>query len=190
MRIPAGYEYLGQLGVLPKTIQEGLRLYGTVEVPGRGSNPTIIGWAKTLGLNSVYSDDSIPWCGLFAAIVARNAGKTVVKDPLWARNWAKFGTEVATRVSGKLVAKDGRKPSLGDVLVFERGTGGHVGFYAGETATHFIVLGGNQSDKVCMAALDKKRCISVRRPTYINPPASVKPIIRGATSAKAGGSEA
>lgn len=164
---PAGYEWLGRVGALPRVIAEGLRLIGVAEVVGKGSNRTIIGWRDELNAAGVtiagYSDDDIPWCGLFAAIVAHRAGKAVPENPLWARNWAKFGVPQV-------------KPALGDVLVFERpGGGGHVGFYIGQDATAFHVLGGNQGNRVSITRIRKERCIAVRRPQYTNPPASVQP---------------
>ena len=84
------------MGQLPRTISEGLKLLGVAEIAGRGSNRTILAWRDELNAAGVtisgYSDDDIPWCGLFAAIVAHRAGKVVPLKPLWARNWAKFGT--------------------------------------------------------------------------------------------------
>ena len=56
------------------------------------------------------------------------------------------------------------EPTLGAVLVFARKGGGHVGLYAGETATAYRVLGGNQSDAVNYAWIAKSRCIAVRWP--------------------------
>lgn len=166
MNTPPAYAWLSTLGQLPRTIQEAMRLYGTAEVVGKGSNKTIIGWRDELNLAGVkidgYSDDDIPWCGLFAAIVAHRAGKTVVKDPLWARNWANFGTKSPV-------------PSLGDCLVFGREGGGHVGWYVAEDATAYHVLGGNQSNKVCITRVLKSRLLACRRPAYNNMPASVKP---------------
>lgn len=166
MNPPPAYAWLANVGQLPRTIQEAMRLYGTAEVVGKGSNKTIIGWRDELNLAGVkidgYSDDDIPWCGLFAAIVAHRAGKPVVKDPLWARNWAKFG-------------KKSPAPGLGDVLVFGRNGGGHVGFYVAEDASAFHVLGGNQSNKVCVTRIAKNRLLACRRPPYNKQPASVKP---------------
>ncbi len=110
-----------------------------------------------------YSDDDIPWCGLFAAILAFRRLKNpaeVVKEPLWARNWAKYGKHAGTAM-------------LGDVLVFERGSGGHVGFYIAEDATAYHVLGGNQGNSVSIARVAKNRCIAVRRPPYGAVPAAV-----------------
>lgn len=164
---PKGYEWLAGLGQLPRTIVEAMRLHGVAEVVGKGSNRTIIGWRDELNLAGWkilgFSDDDIPWCGLFAAIVAHRAGKLVPENPLWARNWAKFGTAVA-------------KPSLGDVLVFSRpGGGGHVGFYVGEDKTAYHVIGGNQRNRVSIAPIAKGRCIAMRQPDYNMRPASVRP---------------
>jgi uncharacterized protein (TIGR02594 family) len=166
----SNYAWLTEVGTLPKTITEGLKLLGTVETPGVKNNPIIMSWGKELGLEKSYSADSIPWCGLFAAIVTKRAGKDSVKEPLWARNWAKFGDAAGT-------------PSLGDVLVFVRDGGGHVGFYVAEDSTAFHVLGGNQSDKVTITRIAKTRCIASRRPKYNVTPGSVKPYIVAATGA-------
>lgn len=168
MKLPANYEWLGNLGVLPRCIQEGLALHGVKEVVGKGSNATIIEWRDELNQNGCkiagYSDDDIPWCGLFAAIVvfrARGASE-VVKEPLWALNWASYGVKSP-------------RASLGDVLAFKRPSGGHVGFYIGEDASCYHVLGGNQSNQVSITRVQKNRCVAVRRPPYRNQPASVKP---------------
>lgn len=178
MKLPPNYEWLGTLGTLPRCIQEALKLHGTAEVVGKGSNATIIGWRDELNQNGVkiagYSDDDIPWCGLFAAIVvfrARGAAE-VVKDPLWALNWARFGSKSP-------------KAGLGDVLAFQRNGGGHVGFYIAEDATCYHVLGGNQSNRVSITRIEKSRCKAVRRPPYHNQPASVRAYVvnaRGAVS--------
>jgi uncharacterized protein (TIGR02594 family) len=172
MKAPTSYAWLDTVGQLPRTIQEALRLYGIAEVVGKGSNKTIIEWRDELNAAGViisgYGDDDIPWCGLFAAIVAHRAEKPVVKDPLWARNWAKFGVKANTA-------------SLGDCLVFERGSGGHVGWYVSEDAKCYHVFGGNQSNKVCITRIEKHRCIAVRRPPYQKQPASVKPYLVSAS---------
>ena len=166
MNFPAGYEWLGRIGQLPRTISEGLALLGTAEIVGKGSNRTIMGWRDELNQAGVaisgYSDDDIPWCGLFAAIVAHRAGKAVVTSPLWARNWSNFGAGF-------------RSGALGDVLVFVRNGGGHVGFYVAEDASAYHVLGGNQGNRVSITRIAKDRCIAVRRPIYTVTPGSVKP---------------
>lgn len=167
------YAWLDAVRGAPKTITEARALYGTLEAPGKADNPVIIGWAKEVGLAKTFSADSIPWCGLFAAIVVKRAGWEPVKDPLWARNWAKFGREV--------LQKDA---ALGDVLVFVRDGGGHVGFYVGHDAGYFHVLGGNQSDAVTITRIAKTRCIAVRRPIWrVAQPEGVKARLLAATGA-------
>lgn len=181
--IPAKYAFLSSVGLLPRTVTYALALLGTNEVPGKGSNPVIESWRDELnkaGCSVVgFSDDSVPWCGLFAAIVVLRAGKTPVSSPLWARNWAKFGTPVAENVgtdkAPKLAFKPGLKASLGDVLVFVRDGGGHVTFYIAEDDTYYHCLGGNQSDSVTITRIAKARCIAVRRPPMTTPPASLRP---------------
>jgi len=170
MTLPKEYRWLEDLSPLPKMVQESLKLFGTVEAAGKANSPTIISWAKEVGgsVADVYKADEIPWCGLFIAVVAKRAGKTPVKDPLWALNWGKFGENAG-------------QPALGDVLTFIRKGGGHVALYVGEDDTAYHVLGGNQSDCVCFTRIAKDRLKAARRPPYMNRPATVKPYILGST---------
>jgi uncharacterized protein (TIGR02594 family) len=116
MALPAQYAWLSNEPG-PKMILEALKLFGTVEAAGAKDNPTILAWAVEVGLAKTYSHDSIPWCGLFVAVVAKRAGKEVVDSPLWALSWAEFGKP----------AEGGAM--LGDVLTFKRDGGGHVALY-------------------------------------------------------------
>ena len=146
----------------PRVIQEALALYGTREIEGEKHNPVILDWAREVGIKG-YNADEVPWCGLFAAVVVKRAGFAVVAGPLWARGWAAFG-QAADRAS------------LGDVLVFARGSGGHVGFYVAEDAKAYHVLGGNQGNAVSITRISKDRLIATRRPLWkVSQPASVKP---------------
>ncbi len=128
---------------------------GVKEKPGKGSNKEILGWAAVIGgkVFRYFTTDSIAWCGLLVAISFTEKGIAPVKDPLWARNWAKFGKDLQ---------KVG--PCYGAVMVFKRGSGGHVGFYVSEDSSYYHILGGNQSDKVNIAKVAKSRCIAWRWP--------------------------
>jgi uncharacterized protein (TIGR02594 family) len=160
--LPAAYQWLQRTDP-PQTIVEALRLYGIVEVPGKVNAPEIMAWAKELDLEDSYVADAVPWCGLFAAVVVKRAGWTPVDAPLWARNWRRFGQMSI-------------EAGLGDVLVFQRESGGHVGFYVGEDSTAFHVLGGNQGDAVSIIRVAKNRLLGARRPIWRRAqPASVKP---------------
>ncbi|MGE7157263.1 TIGR02594 family protein [Methylorubrum rhodesianum] len=162
-KLPAPYAWLAKEPG-PRVLVEALALFGTKETPGAASNPTILAWAKETGLARDYTNDGIAWCGLFVATVVKRAGFEPVAKPLWARNWASFGTKAD-------------KASLGDVLVFSRDGGGHVGLYVGEDASAYHVLGGNQSDQVCVSRIAKSRCLAVRRcPWKLAQPGNVRPV--------------
>jgi len=103
------------------------------------------------------------------AVIVKRSGRQVVKDPLWALNWGTFGTYTDT-------------PMLGDVLVFVRTTpdgkkAGHVALYVGEDASCYHILGGNQSDRVCIVRKEKSKLYVARRPNYINQPKNVRQIL-------------
>jgi uncharacterized protein (TIGR02594 family) len=166
--LPKQYAWLNTVNP-PKMIVEALKLYGVHEGAGSADNQTLLDWAKEVGLTKTYSHDSIPWCGLFMALVATRAGHAPIPDgPLWALNWGHFG-------------QPGGQPELGDVLVFVRPGGGHVGLYVGEDSTAYHVLGGNSSDQVKIIRIDKHRLHACRQPTYNVKPASAKPYILAPT---------
>ena len=140
----------------PLWMQVAAKQIGVREVPGAKSNPTILGWAKTVGsrLGITYSDDATPWCGLFAAFCMTAAGIAPPKIAVRAKAWLDFGIPLDIGIEGA-------------VLVFERAAGGHVGFYVGENATAYRVLGGNQGDAVGYAWIAKDRCVGIRWPSGV-----------------------
>jgi uncharacterized protein (TIGR02594 family) len=129
-------------------------LFGTHE---RKYEKKLIGWAKRLvkkGVQGVswYTKSSIPWCGLFVAhcISVALPEEVIIENPLWARGWMKFGA--------------GTSPKKGAIMVFKRGNGGHVGFYASEDSRYYHILGGNQSDSVTIMKIAKNRFLGARWP--------------------------
>lgn len=165
--LPRQYQWLNKIGVLPRMVSEGLKELGTVETPGSGNTPKIMAWAREVNLEAHYSADSIPWCGLFVAVIAMRAGKTPPPGPLWALNWMKWGN-------------DAGQPELGDVICFVRPGGGHVGIYICEDNATYHVLGGNQSDAVTITRIEKHRFKGARNLYKIGAPASARPYIIGA----------
>ncbi len=168
--IPAAYGWLAQHEPLPLMVWEGLQLLGTKEAPGSVNSDVIMGWAAETGLAGSYTTDATPWCGLWAAVVAKRSGKDFPTTPLWALSWSKFGVAAG-------------QPRLGDVLVFQREGGGHVGLYIAEDAEAYHVLGGNQGDQVSIIRVAKNRLYAARRPVYKDTPASVQPYIVAKTGA-------
>lgn len=170
MAIPPLYSWLANIGTLPKMIVAALDLYGIHEIPGSANSAAILAWAAETGLDRQgYSADEIPWCGLFMALVAQRSGYAVPAHPLWALNWQGFGNIE-------------HQPCLGDVLVFVRPGGGHVGLYLAEDVAAYHVLGGNTHDAVGVARIEKSRLFAARVPNYhVGRPVSSKPYIVSAS---------
>lgn len=105
-------------------------------------------WLRSAG--SAVDPARTPWCGdaVETAILRAIPDEPMPPNPMASINWLKFGRDLKT-------------PALGAVLVFWRGSPkgwqGHVGFYVGEDATHYHVLGGNQSDAITITRIAKKR---------------------------------
>lgn len=164
MTIPERYKWLLS-EKSPKILIEALKHYGVTEVIGPGNNPEIISWADEIGhkiLGIKYTSDEIPWCGLFMALCAMRCGYTPPPISVRAKAWLGFG-ELQ------------KVPMLGDVLVFVREGGGHVGLYVGEDEKCYHVLGANQKNSVCIVPIDKKRMIGCRRPAFkIGKPGNIR----------------
>ncbi len=144
------YDKAPELPKEPVWMREARRFVGQKEIPGPKSNPVIMGWAKRFGgwIANYFSDDDIPWCGLFIGhVIATTLPKEPLPaNPLGALQWRKFGKETPA--------------SLGAILVFSRSGGGHVGIYVGEDKSHYHVLGGNQSNMVNVTRIDKSRLVA------------------------------
>jgi uncharacterized protein (TIGR02594 family) len=151
--------------------EEAKRLLGLREGPGSRDNPTIVDWADQLGID--YDHDDIPWCGLFVAhcVGATLPDEPLPANPLGARNWAKFG-EAAPEAPGAILVFWRESPTSGK---------GHVGFYHGEDASAYHVLGGNQSDSVSVTRVAKSRRVAIRRPS------TAGPLAGGVVNVSAGG---
>ena len=120
----------------------------------------LMGWLKRDG-RGLGDPGKNPWCGDFVETCIRMG---LPDEPLlgalgtnsyWARNWLLFGKDA--------------KPVTGAVLIFERGSGGHVGFALGQDDTYFFVIGGNQSDAVTVARIAKSRLLGARWPATYPP---------------------
>lgn len=165
MKLPSQYQWLSKEPG-PNILLEALKLHGTKEIKGVEHNPVILGWAQEIGgwIATFYKEDEIPWCGLFTAICAKRAGFPFNQKALSAKEWLNWGTQVTS-------------PMLGDILVFGREGGGHVGLYVGEDDTAYHVLGGNQSDMVCISRIAKSRFLGARRCTWKHgQPKNVRPV--------------
>jgi uncharacterized protein (TIGR02594 family) len=125
--------------------------YGIMEHPGKGSFADFSKWAKDLQVGSVMYDDDVPWCGLLIGKAAQKCGYRVPEHPYRAKSWLGFG-----------IAVPFLKACYGDLLIFGRHGGGHVGFYIGEDPLAFLVYGGNQSNMINFTWILKARLLGVR----------------------------
>jgi len=164
----------------PLMLKSALEHYGEREIVGPIHNPIILDWAQSLAnwIGALYHDkgDEVPWCGLFIGHLAKLAGKPLPRNPLSALAWADWGDVSAFR--GRTDEIHGT-PMLGDVLVFMRPGGGHVGLYVGEDEKAFHVLGGNQGNAVSITRIAKKRFHSAHR-FYNNQPKNVRQVFMNA----------
>ncbi len=168
MTLPKAYAWLDKEPG-PKMVKIATTLYGLHEGAGRVDNQVILGWARDLGAKA-YTHDSIAWCGLFMAHVAKLAGYTPPPGYLSALSWGGFGLKANV-------------PMLGDVASFWRGSPnsglGHVGILIAETAENYIVISGNTNDAVGFDTVPKRRLHAIRRPPYHIQPANVRRIFMG-----------
>lgn len=106
----------------------------------------------------------LPWCGDFVETAIRLSlpHEWIPQNPYWALNWRKFGVPT--------------KPTYGAIASIKRKGGGHVGFIIGQDDKRYYMMGGNQSNRVSVAPVDKSRfepesfrwpSTAVPRPIYL-----------------------
>lgn len=150
------YEHALENG--PNIMREAFRSYGIQEIVGEKHSQEILDMASYLGgvVEDFYTADEIPWCGLAVSYWIKKAGFKPPKDysQVRARDFLNWG-------------KKAKEPKFGDILVFWRGSRqgkqGHVGLYVAEDQNAYFVLGGNQSNMVCITRISKSRFIEARR---------------------------
>lgn len=115
---------------------------GLKEVPGVKSNPIILKMMKDL--NTGFTSDAIPWCGIFMAWVLHETHEIPKGFPM-AKSWSTVGVKLS-------------KPAYGAVAVYSRDGGGHVGIVVGvDKLGRIMLLSGNSSDSVNIKPIAKNR---------------------------------
>lgn len=141
-------------------IAEAEKVHGLHEVRDLKALST---WLKSDGA-TLGNPSKMPWCGDFVDTALERAlpdeprpGALKV-NPYWALNWGLLGNDCA--------------PVYGAVVTFKRTGGGHVGFLVGisEDRKFYLVLGGNQSNRVSRTWIAVSRAQETRWPaTHANP---------------------
>lgn len=137
------------------------RFLGVKETAGATSTPIVL---AMLQLDQSWAeDDAIAWCSAFVNFCCFVLGLRRSKS-LAARSWLLVGrsiplTDAQVGYDVVILARgDGAQPGAETIAA-----PGHVGFYAGQDATHVLLLGGNQGDAVSLAPFPKSRILGIRR---------------------------
>lgn len=128
------------------------REFGVLEVPGSRNNSRIVEMFEAVG-HSAIKDDEVAWCAAFLGACLERSGHASTRS-LGARSYLDWGAAVD-------------EPHVGAIAVLSRGSDpalGHVGFVLGMSDAEVFLLGGNQSDRVSVAAFAKSRVLSYRWP--------------------------
>jgi uncharacterized protein (TIGR02594 family) len=173
--VPQKWRWILGINGLPNLVKEALGEYGLKEGAGTVNNSKIVAWADEIKkfTRSPYIDwaadwynkDSIPWCGLFMAVMCVRTGRIPIDKYLTALAWAAWGKSVSWN--------NRRNIWTGDIAVFTRTGGGHVAIILGVTKdqNYVLCIGGNQTDGVTIALFPISRLYAVRRPNYTIKPA-------------------
>lgn len=142
---------------LPPWFSIARKEIGVHEAPGVNNSARVQDYFGATSLGP-HTPDSIPWCSAFANWAMKQAGFACTNSAA-ARSWLDWGVPLMG-------------PQLGCVIVFSRPLGGpasgHVGFVAqlpSPNAANVMVLGGNQSDRVCIEPYPIARVLGWRWPT-------------------------
>jgi uncharacterized protein (TIGR02594 family) len=117
------------------------------------NNPRIVEYLKCTDLDESEQEESTPWCSAFVNYCIQTSGGKGTRNAM-ARSWLHWGKGLIS-------------PVQGCVVVLERGNNGysgHVGFFygAGENRTLIKILGGNQSDAVCIKEYPIEKVLGYR----------------------------
>ena len=143
---------------LPKWIRLAIKEIGVKEIHGARNNPRIIEYMNATKWGKWVHDDETPWCAGFVGWCMVNAGyiDDIPDYSLGAKSWLKFG-------------KSAGEPVFGAIAVKSRKGGGHVGFVVGADGDYLYILGGNQSDAVCVKRYPRSVWLDFRIPEDYEP---------------------
>lgn len=125
---------------------------GVTELVGKKHNKRIIWYHSFTSLKAI--DDETPWCSSFLCAAAESCGYKSTKSAA-SRSWEDYG-----------IPGSGKR---GEIVVFSRGSNpsfGHVGLLARNYKKgdkYLTVLGGNQSNSVCISQYPASRLVCFRK---------------------------
>jgi uncharacterized protein (TIGR02594 family) len=133
-------------------LRQAIAMLGTYEAPGAKNNPKIVELYAEAGHPNIQHD-SVPWCAAFVGAMLRRA-KLPSTGGLAAREYEGYGEKL-------------KAPEFGCIGVKKRGSvgwQGHVGFVVAANSSTIWMLGGNQADRVSVAAFPRSTFTAFRWP--------------------------
>ncbi len=126
------------------------------EIKGAKDNPVVVAMWHLGRAGNIYEDET-PWCAAFVSAVLELQGIKSARTG-WSRSYLSWGQRTS-------------KPAVGSIVVFKRGSGGHIGFVVGQQKDgDLLVLGGNQSNDVNVRSFPRSRVLGYMWPEGFNLP--------------------
>jgi hypothetical protein len=139
-------------------IAEGFKVLGWHEATDK---TRLSAWLKSGG-KYLGDPSQLPWCGDFMeTCVAKSLPDEVLpgalgQNPFFAQNWQLFGVSTA--------------PTRGAAVAIRwTANTGHTGWLLGQNGSNYVLLGGNQGNRVSIAEFPKSAVIATRWPASYPP---------------------
>ncbi|HLL52836.1 MAG TPA: TIGR02594 family protein, partial [Myxococcaceae bacterium] len=134
----------------PKWMDIAMGELGQKEIAGSSSNPRIVEYHASTSLKA--SSDETAWCSSFVNWCLSRAGVKGTNSAA-AASWVTWGNTSATPKNGAIAVIYNASAANSSLST----SGNHVGFLVEETDTHFVLLGGNQSNQVKVSSFAKSK---------------------------------
>lgn len=110
----------------------GPSLLGVLTAPFTAAGSAVAAAARYVGTNP--TGKASLWCADFVNLIERKLGRPGTGSRE-AKSFLRYGRPISI-------------PQPGDIVVFNRRGGGHVGYYVSGPATHPVVVSGNDGHRV------------------------------------------
>jgi uncharacterized protein (TIGR02594 family) len=131
----------------PRWMQAARGEIGVHEIAGPEANPRIIEYHSCTSLHA--TSDETAWCASFVNWCLKQAG-VLGTNSAAAASFVNWGQAVSPRRGAVVVVHN---PAMANSNMSV--SGNHVAFLVEETQTHYVLLGGNQSDMVKISNFSK-----------------------------------
>lgn len=135
--------------VTPAWMEIAKKEIGTHEVAGKAANSRIIEYHQSTDLKA--QSDEVAWCASFVNWALAKAGVRGTRSAA-AASFVSWGAKSEGLYGAIAVIYN-----AGAANSSLSRSGNHVGFLVEETSSHFILLGGNQSDSVKISSFPKRK---------------------------------